>query len=424
MATIIQAPAAKPLDRVLQWFLTGAILVWLIITSGGIFPVLMLGGGTEFDEEARSQLRFLLLPGFVLAPLLLLLRMREVVRLLARNLPLVMLLVWIALSMAWSMAPELTGRRVLVLIINTMIVCYLVVDWPLERILRILSWCFLILFVASLAFIVLRPDIGVMPDGRGLRGAFTHKNPMGEAVVIGLIVFFAALRGKAIGRRMGFLGLGLALLLLIPVGAASSIAVAMIILAIQAYLLTSAISFQQRLMILAFAIAIGCVVMGVAAANVDAILDLFGRDTTLTGRTEIWSYALHMSAQRPWLGYGYNCFWEVERFAAYVIDRFDWVIPTAHNGYLEILLGLGWIGLMLLLGFFLNMAYRLFARWRRHSPMLIAFALPLLAFQVMVNMTESFMVGSSGLGWIVMAIAALSLTPDLSNPAKRALKGG
>ena len=167
----------------------------------------------------------------------------------------------------------------------------------------------------------------------------------------------------------------------------------------------------------AFAGAAALFITGVIIINLDAALGALGRDTTLTGRTDIWPYVLHMSAERPILGYGYAAFWEMEAFARHVLDRFQWSVPTAHNGYLDILLGLGGVGvggLGLTLAFILSMGFRLIARFRRFEPGVVVFALPSLAYYLLFNLVESAFFNSSGLSWIIMVITFLLLTPGLA----------
>jgi O-antigen ligase len=78
-----------------------------------------------------------------------------------------------------------------------------------------------------------------------------------------------------------------------------------------------------------------------------AVLRLLGRDATLTGRTDIWKAVLSFHTN-PLIGTGYESFWLGGR-----IDRVATIlgykgIAEAHNGYLQIYLDLGWIGLGLL----------------------------------------------------------------------------
>jgi exopolysaccharide production protein ExoQ len=74
-------------------------------------------------------------------------------------------------------------------------------------------------------------------------------------------------------------------------------------------------------------------------------LTQMGRRSDLTGRTEIWATVLPL-ATNPVLGAGYENFWMGERFAT--VARSLARLNQAHNGYLEIYLNLGWVGLVLL----------------------------------------------------------------------------
>ncbi|MGH9434064.1 MAG: O-antigen ligase family protein [Terriglobia bacterium] len=76
------------------------------------------------------------------------------------------------------------------------------------------------------------------------------------------------------------------------------------------------------------------------------MVTLVGRNPTLTGRTEIWDGVLSVP-HNPVMGAGYESFFLGPR-----LDEF-WSMPgcnglqEAHNGYLEVYLNLGWIGVSL-----------------------------------------------------------------------------
>lgn len=77
------------------------------------------------------------------------------------------------------------------------------------------------------------------------------------------------------------------------------------------------------------------------------LVSYVGRDTTLTGRTVIWSQVLNVDIN-PLFGAGYESFWvgdRVERIARYWSGM---VLNQAHNGYIEIYLNLGLVGVAFL----------------------------------------------------------------------------
>ena len=85
---------------------------------------------------------------------------------------------------------------------------------------------------------------------------------------------------------------------------------------------------------------------------------LFGRDATLTGRTQVWAALSPVALQRPLLGHGFGGFWTTRARARYLITN-------AHSGYLDEILDLGFIGMLLISIFLLSScqkAHRGFAR--------------------------------------------------------------
>ena len=72
-----------------------------------------------------------------------------------------------------------------------------------------------------------------------------------------------------------------------------------------------------------------------------------GRNATLTGRTGIWSTLLPIAMERPLLGHGFGGFWTTSRRLLYPYHH-------SHNGYLEILLTTGFVGLVLISIFLLS----------------------------------------------------------------------
>lgn len=70
------------------------------------------------------------------------------------------------------------------------------------------------------------------------------------------------------------------------------------------------------------------------------ISSTLGREETLTGRTDVWAQLFPVAMTRPILGFGYGGFWNTT-----TREVFD--ITEAHNGYLGVILELGFVGLLL-----------------------------------------------------------------------------
>jgi len=106
-----------------------------------------------------------------------------------------------------------------------------------------------------------------------------------------------------------------------------------------------------------------------------------GRDETLTGRTDIWSELVPTVRQHPILGAGYGAFWTPEAIETHGENE-------AHNGYLDTVLDLGFVGLTFICIFLLwccRNAQRAFAR----DFDLASFWVCFLIMTVIHNLSES-----------------------------------
>jgi len=128
-----------------------------------------------------------------------------------------------------------------------------------------------------------------------------------------------------------------------------------------------------------------------------------GRNSTLTGRTDLWKILLGMHTNML-LGTGYQSFWLGPRLQ-YVWRKFT-VVNEAHNGYLEVYLNLGLIGLLLLVGF-LMASYRNICRRLRPFSDFGSLSLGLWTVLVFYNFTEAAFGG--GLVWLALLPGALSV---------------
>ena len=184
-------------------------------------------------------------------------------------------------------------------------------------------------------------------------GVGGQKNILGRLCAIAILFLFFALyryrRNHTLGREAKSQAWADVFILLLGVyllnGSASSTSVVSLLLGGVVFI---GLIFLRRLKLRVpqfalLALAIALMSFGVATpflggSNVASLTGSLGRDQTLTGRTEVWADILPARAQHSMLGYGLGSFWTDARRAFYDI-------PTAHNGYLDVLLELGEVGL-------------------------------------------------------------------------------
>lgn len=114
-----------------------------------------------------------------------------------------------------------------------------------------------------------------------------------------------------------------------------------------------------------------------------------GRNPTLTGRTDIWEAVIPLASD-PLLGTGYESFWlgpRLEKLWSVRDGAFNG-IQEAHNGYLELYLNLGWIGIALLAGLIVISYPRVIATFR-NDPSSGSLGLAFFVSEIVYNYTEA-----------------------------------
>jgi exopolysaccharide production protein ExoQ len=131
-----------------------------------------------------------------------------------------------------------------------------------------------------------------------------------------------------------------------------------------------------------------------------------GKDPTLTDRTKIWSAVLGMHTN-PLIGTGYESFWAGPRLQWFWLNAGLGHLNEAHNGYLEVYLNLGLIGLSLLVAF-LVASFRTVSRRLRPFSNLASLTLALWVILLFYSVTE---VGFRGgcLMWFAFLMGGISV---------------
>lgn len=261
---------------------------------------------------------------------------------------------YLFLTTFWSADPGGTLKESVVYLFVMLGMIGVAGSFEADEYLDLLRMSCFISALASLALLVFWPSKALMWDGGGMEGIFAHKNVLGQTMATGFFACIHSLRASGRDRN----GKILMALTFAGVAAASRSATA---------LLTIFVFFgADRLIALyrkggsartaaAFATAILVPILLIVAFDPDPLLELIGKDPTLTGRTEIWAFVTDDIAQKPFLGWGYFGFWVVDNPAAREIgDTLKWFVPQAHNGLLEMLLQIGFFGTGLFLLIFVR----------------------------------------------------------------------
>lgn len=273
------------------------------------------------------------------------------------------LLGWCLLSASWSPEPALALQNAITLVLTALMGLYFGTRYSTEGILAISAWTLAVALVLSAFFIIVIPSWGTMQviHHGAWSGVFIHKNGLGAASVLGAILF-GYMMGRARGNaRRAWLGL-LVLSVILAVGARSATALVALIAVGAASPLRGVIRLRGLDLIFALVVlaSVGLVAGIVFTASLHAILSALGKDLTITGRVELWKFALNSIMARPIGGYGFDSFFLDPGPHGGLKLRFiiDWAAPHIHNSWIQVALDLGLVGLGLFIVFFGMIATR------------------------------------------------------------------
>ena len=379
-----------------------------------LFVIYLLSGGTVWLgnandylgsslDEGSPRLRILLTFLYLVSLVLTLKRPRVWLRATTSDLGLIALLGLTAASVMWSEAPDVSAVRSAALLGTTCFAVYFTVRYPLEMQLRLLGGGLGLIVLYNAYLAVAHPGMLVVGE---FSGGFDHKNTLGKMMALATAVFLC-LAGDRRGRGLAIIAGIISFGLLVTSGSATGLVVVLTLVGL--FPLMKLLKADVRLVVL---IGIcGLLVIGIGALMVPqavaVLAPALGRDVTLTGRTELWPVLVAMILHRPWLGYGYSAFWTGDDSGLDI----SWHPTQAHNGFLEVALALGLVGLAL----FLFVCGRGLIRsvWFVRQKRTAASFWPLMyfGFVILYNITEATTLGRNNILWVLFVSALITVSP-------------
>jgi exopolysaccharide production protein ExoQ len=287
-------------------------------------------------------------------------RAASVRKFLQSNYPLIVFFAYCAVSALWSDAPGIAFKRWVKAVGDILMVLVVLTDQePAEALRRLLSRMSFVLLPLSVIFIKFFPDLGSSFDPVDkvtmYLGITDFKNELGLiSMICGLGSLWMLLRAWALpglahrARHLAVHGLmaGMAVWLVLKADSMTSLSCLGLAGAVLIMTTRRWVAAHDGYLL---ALTSGAIAVALIALFMDSggtMVSSLGRNATLTGRTQIWSAVLSQHTNAL-LGTGFESFWLGSRMQA-VWDLSQRGIEEAHNGYLEMYLDLGWLGLLAL----------------------------------------------------------------------------
>jgi exopolysaccharide production protein ExoQ len=303
-------------------------------------------------------------------------------------------------SILWSDFPFVAFKKLTKGIGNlTMVLVILSDPRPAAAIRRFLAWSGFLLLPLSVLLIKYYPALGRVYNPWSWEAYFTgvsaDKNGLGGiCMIVGLASLWRIIeerRQKRDAPQKGPL-LAHALVLVMAIWlfgkADSSTAIACFLLGAALVIITTRFVGGEPAHVHGIVAAVAMtVLLGVLFPNgYTYVVEALGRNTTLTGRTEIWDDLFRMNFN-PLVGTGFESFWLGER-ADYMANRYYFHPNQAHNGYIEMYVNLGLIGVVFLV-LLMASGYRRIAAAYRDNTGFGTLRLALFVSAAVYNVTEA-----------------------------------
>lgn len=391
-----------------RWF---AVAV-LVLSTGAFFAV---AADTPGSESRPTVLLLWALAYLVAAAILVDGRLRLRLPLVV-PMELVLFVGLAALSVAWSVAPDVTLRRAVGLLGTVLVGLVVAQRLTTVEVLDAVRRAVLIVTLASLVLYV-SGSVAALDEVHGtLRGVLATKNTLGRVLALGLLAAAATgLLDPSKARRCVLSAVPMVLALALTDSTGGILIAAVVLLGT---LLVLVLRRRSGTVAVAGAVALmlGLTVLVAPSLSAERVASAIGEDTTLTGRDEVWAESLDAAAERPVLGYGYGAFWDSAVEADRIRARLQWPVPHAHNGLLDAGLDLGAVGVLGSLVVLGGLVLRGVQDLRRRLPAQATLRLSVAWLVLFSNIAESSLLQQNSLLTLLLVVALAARGPD---PATR-----
>lgn len=414
----------KPASSLTLWI----PILWFFFSAirGTVFP------GPENPAYAEGHPFPVILAGLmILGTIVLFARRFDLIGFIKNNKLVVLLFCLMGVSILWSFYPWISFKRWIKTIGTLEMVLIILSERdPSAALSFVLKQFFYLVIPVSLFLVFFVPSVGIRVypgEGSSWVGLFLNRNNFAKPAMI-FALFFVWLitkRDHQKNKVWNCLLFFLSVWVLLGTGSATAFIGVLFGLGVFVIIAMTRAKIRQMGVILLYIFLFGGLSFLLAdtvffqGSLLPRIAGVFGRDATLTGRTELWADLWEIILLRPILGQGYGGFWvEGHPLLEKLWERHLWFPMTAHNGYLSVLLELGVLGL----GILILLIFTAYTRISRALATDYEFARLRMAFfctLLVQNISESSMINLSDPLWALFLLSVIFLPSGGLLPLKR-----
>lgn len=324
----------------------GLALLWTIYCLNGFRPPTQ---AIELsDSDAGSMLRQILFGGSAMLAGISLWMLRKFWATARLHWAWIIFGIWIVCSVLYSDQPGITFKRAFLFNCG-LLTSMFIASFSEEKHLDWMAWLIAILcasvsLMSILWMLVLPSEITTNPGRSGLAGVSNHPNTLSPACAIGTILWVnlnALSTRQRLFKLIGFLSCSIALVL---TGSVTSM-----FLAVVGTILAALLSLGGYASLIAVLLVASTVVATMIAGPAfisDEIFSTLNRDSSMSGRDQLWKIIIEQIQSHPFFGHGWGAFWTEGKGRELVQS---WNPRQSHNAYLDVLLDIGVIGILVVM---------------------------------------------------------------------------
>jgi O-antigen ligase len=165
--------------------------------------------------------------------------------------------------------------------------------------------------------------------------------------------------------------------------------------------------FHDKFIAILGVIILSCIVLIILVPNPENLFTSIGKSSDLTGRWILWTVLFERLSQNPLIGFGYEAFWQVHGHSV-AVDA-NWEAPCAHNGFLDLTLGLGILGLVIFAIGYIHTFAKSSARFFDLPSNETLYPIVVLVYIITSNIGESGLFACNNIFWLLYTIISYSV---------------
>ncbi|WP_282166137.1 O-antigen ligase family protein [Shewanella japonica] len=268
----------------------------------------------------------------------------------------------IVLSIVLSHYKGLSVRYLLSFVVVILPLCFYRARFGINAMVHNFSVFVFLVLICSFIYALLLPQYGIMAANHAgaLRGLFLHKNVFGFFCVLTSLfcLYYIISKNASNNKLYAFI------YFLSFIGVAKSQSTTSLVLfglgLICFVFFTFILSLSNpKVRVILYYLFLVIVFVSTFTFSVyfEQITYALGKDPTLTGRTELWEILFYVGMDKPLFGHGLGLFSRPEIMHQFSLD-FGWEAKSAHNSFLDVFLGIGFVGLFAFLSLVLTNIFK------------------------------------------------------------------